>query len=161
MNRTAAFYSQPSYVGGAGSIYAGSRRQRGGSVLGALKSVVSPILSGVGSSLKKHAMKNVLGLATDVAGDVFRGRNIKQSLLNRGKQRGMRALKQTFSDVTGMAKTRTSRKKPKRLGKRRQRGSGKKRSVKRGRRVSRKKSSRKRAASRKRMPSAKRRRANF
>ena len=97
MDRTAAFYSRPSYVGGAGNIFAGGRRQRGGSVLGAVKSIVTPLLSGVGQSLKRHAMKNAVGLATDVVGDVFTGKNIKDSLINRGKQRGLATLKGTFS----------------------------------------------------------------
>lgn len=156
MDRTSAFYSRPSYVGGGGNVFAGSRRQRGGSVLGALKSVVSPILSGVGSSLKKNAISNAVGLAGDVMGDVFRGRNIGKSLINRGKQRGMATLKGTFQDVTGMSKRPGVRKKRKlkRVSGKRQRGSGK-------RRVARKKSSRKRAASRKNRPSAKRRRRNF
>ena len=161
MDRTASFYSRPSYVGGAGSIYAGSRRQRGGSVLGALKSVVSPLLSGVGSSLKKNVMNNAFGLAADVVGDVLGGKNVKQSFLNRGKQRGLSALKQTFTDVTGMGRKRVGRrKKVKRVGRRRQRGSGKRR-VKRRRRAPSKKPSRKRKGSRKRAPSAKRRRVNF
>lgn len=163
MDRTSAFYARPSYVGGGGSIYAGSRRQRGGSVFGALKSIVSPVLSGVGQSLKKHAINNAVGLAGDVMGDVFRGRNVTKSLMNRGKQRGIATLKGAFSDVTGMGKTAIARKKKrmKRLNTRRkkQRGSGKRRVGRK--RAPRKKPSRKRAASRKRRPSAKRRRLNF
>ena len=46
MDHTAAFYSRPSYVGGAGPIFSGARRQRGGSVFGALKSIVSLLLTG-------------------------------------------------------------------------------------------------------------------
>ena len=159
MDRTSVFYSRPSYVGGAGSIYAGSRRQRGGSVLGALKSVVTPVLSGVGQSLKKNAMNNAFGLATDVVGDMFSGKNLQSSLIHRGKQRGLRTLHQTFADLkrTPLRRTRKvpmKRKKKRVVGRRRRQiGSGKRRP--------RKKHSRKRAASRKRKPSAKRRRRNF
>lgn len=164
MDRTASFYSRPSYVGGAGPIFSGARRQRGGSVFGALKSIVSPILSGVGQSLKKNAMNNAIGLAGDVMGDVFRGRNISNSLMNRGKQRGIATLKGTFTDVTGMAKRPFARKKRKlkRLFTRRkkQRGSGRKRATRK--KPSRKRrTTRKRRASRKSSHKAKRRRLNY
>ena len=89
-------------MGGAGPIFTGARRQRGGSVLGAIKSVVSPLLSGVGNSIKKNAMNNAFGLALDVVGDIFTGKNIKSSLINRAKQRVLKTLKDTFSDVRGM-----------------------------------------------------------
>ena len=51
MDRTAAFYSRPSYVGAGFPVFAGSRRQRGGSILGALKSMVGPVLSSLKSML--------------------------------------------------------------------------------------------------------------
>ena len=160
MDRTSAFYSRPSYVSGAGAIFAGTRRQRGGSVLGSLKSVVTPLLSGVGKSLKKNVVNNAFGLVKDVAGDLFSGKNLKKSVINRGKQRGMRTLKRLMGDVKNMTLRRT-RKTPLKKKKRtivkmmgRQIGSGKKHSRKRV-------ASRKRAASRKRIPSAKRRRRNF
>ena len=87
MDHTAAFYSGPSY-GQRGSgfpVFAGSRRQRGGSILGALKSLVLPALSNIG----KSALKQAVGLASDVAGDVMSGRQVGQSL----KQHGVRRLK--------------------------------------------------------------------
>ena len=146
MDRTASFYSRPSYVGGA--VYSGARRQRGGSVLGALKSMVVPIISGIGRSLKRNAINNAVGLATDVATDVVSGKNIKSSLVNRGKQRGIRTIRQTLSNI------KQRRKGYQRLNK--QRGSGKRKKA-----VKRKKPSRKRGASRKRAPAAKRRKYNF
>lgn len=155
MDHTATFYSRPSYVGGAGPIFTGARRQRGGSVLGAIKSIVSPLLSGVGNSIKKNAMNNALGLATDVVGDMFSGKNVKSSLLNRAKERGLRALKQTFADVMPV---RRKRKPVKRMKKRvvgkKQRGSGRKTRKAR-------KPSRKRRASHKSSSKAKRRRLNY
>ena len=157
MDHTATFYSRPSYVGGAGPIFTGARRQRGGSVFGAIKSVVLPLLSGVGNNIKKNAMKNALGLATDLAGDVFMGRNMKSSLLNRVKQRGLKTLRDTFADVRGMP-LRRKRKGVKRVKKRvigrKQKGSGR-------RTRKRRKPSRKRHASRKSSSKAKRRRLNY
>ena len=153
MDRTATFYSRPSYVSGAGSIYAGARRQRGGSILGAIKSIVTPLISDIGRTLGRNAVKNAVGFASDVVGDLASGQNVKNSLIQRGKERGLRTLKQTFV-------TRGNKQTPKRLNTRRrkQRGSGKKRTKKR---ATSRKPSRKRRASRKRMPSAKRRRFNF
>ena len=152
MDHTATFYSRPSYVGGAGPIFTGARRQRGGSVLGAIKSIVSPLLSGVGNSIKKNAMNNALGLATDVVGDMISGKNVKSSFLNRAKERGLRTLKQTFAEVMPV---RRKRKPVKRMKKRvvgkKQRGSGRKS----------RKPSRKRRAPRKSSSKAKRRRLNY
>lgn len=142
MDRTAAFYSRPSYVSGAGAIFSGARRQRGGSVLGAIKSIVTPIL-GLNGKLGSSLKRNALGFVKDVATDVIKGRNVKNSLLTRGKERGLKTLKQTFYSAPEANKR-----------KRRQRGSGKKR-------ASSKRPSRKRRASRKRTPKAKRRRHNF
>lgn len=147
MNRTAAFYSRPSYLSGAGAVFSGARRQRGGSILGALKSVVKPIANNLGNSLKTNA----LGFAKDVVGDIVRGRNVKDTLLSRGKERGLKALKQTFTGPPSKKKKTAKRLSGKRV---RQRGRGK-------RRIPRKRSSRKRRKSHKRAPSAKRRRRNF
>ena len=143
------FYSRPSYLSGAGAIYSGARRQRGGSVFGALKSIVTPLISGIGRSLKKNVVNNAIGFASDVVGDITSGKNVKQSLLNRGKQRSLQTLKQTF--------TKPTTRKPKRISRRRrrQRGSGKRRLS------AHKKPSRKRRASKKHSTASKRRRCNF
>ena len=85
MDQTALFYSKPSYVVGGGVIFSGARRQRGGSIFGAFKSVVTPVLSGLGRVLKKNVTKNAVGFAKDIMGDVVNGRNIKSSLVNRAK----------------------------------------------------------------------------
>ena len=80
MDRTSNFYSGPSYMfRGAGlPVYAGSRRQRGCSMLGAMKNVMLPF-----------AAKQALGLANDVMMDAMRGRKIANSL----KTHGLRRLK--------------------------------------------------------------------
>ena len=84
MDRTSQFYSQPTYVrGGIMPVFAGSRRQRGGSVLGALKSFFMPLLRTAG----RKGTQAALGLATDVLGDVTSGKNIRQSLKRRGISR--------------------------------------------------------------------------
>ena len=100
MDRTAAFYSAPSYYhrgSGGFPVYAGSRRQRGGSILGSIAKVALPMLKSVG----KAALGQAVGFAKDVAGDLAEGRNIRQSL----KQRGISRLKNTamsgLSTITG------------------------------------------------------------
>ena len=102
MDRTAAFYSAPSYYhrgSGGFPVYAGSRRQRGGSILGSIAKVALPMLKSVG----KAALGQAVGFAKDVAGDLAEGRDIRQSL----KQRGISRLKNTamsgLSTITGRA----------------------------------------------------------
>ena len=96
MDRTAHFYAQPSYArGGIMPVFSGSRRQRGGNVLGALKNVFMPMLRTVG----RKGAQAALGLATDVIGDVTAGRNIKESI----KQRGLRRAKRLGSDLLSTA----------------------------------------------------------
>lgn len=95
MDRTAQFYSQPSYVGGALSVYAGSRRQRGGSVLGSLKSFFMPLLS----KLAKRGAKSAMKVAQNVVGDVIAGKNIKSSI----SQHGLNAAKRLGSEMLSTA----------------------------------------------------------
>lgn len=84
MDRTAQFYSTPSYhFKGAGfPVYAGSRRQRGGSILGALKRLALPILG----KLKQRAINETWGLAKGAMYDTMSGKSLKQSLMKRGIQ---------------------------------------------------------------------------
>ena len=56
MDRTAAFYAGPSYRGSGFPVFSGSRRQRGGSILGAIKSMVMPVLGTIGKSALKQAV---------------------------------------------------------------------------------------------------------
>ena len=83
MDRTAAFYAGPSYRGAGFPIFSGSRRQRGGSILGAIKSMVMPVLGTIG----KSALKQAVGFAGDVVGDVTKGRSIRSSLKSHGLKR--------------------------------------------------------------------------
>lgn len=115
MDRTAKFYSSPSYVGhGAGMpIFSGSRRQRGGSILGSIKSLVQPTLTSMG----KAAINQAVGLAGDVLGDVFRGRTIKQSLTQHGLKRlknvgtaGLDDVKSRFSTFASSKRSTRKRK---------------------------------------------------
>ncbi len=91
MDSTAAFYSQPSYHfrGGGFPVFSGSRRQKGGGILGALKQMIVPTLASVGKSVGRAALKQAVGFASDVANDAIQGRNFKQSLQARGKQRAL------------------------------------------------------------------------
>ena len=110
MDRTAEFYSRPTYAfRGAGfPVYSGSRRQRGGSVLGSLKKFIVPF----GKNLLKTGASQALGLAADVANDVMRGRSLKSSLIQHGKARaknlGKAALAQGIQSVRGMVNNGTS-----------------------------------------------------
>lgn len=146
MDRTADFYSRPStdFHGGAGfSVFAGSRRQRGGGIFGSLKNFFMPVAKNLGKSLLSHG----LGLAQDVASDTLAGKSIKSSLMDRGKSRAMdfgknvaREGVSTLSNMIGKGSRRAKRK-PKRLRKR-----ARSRKPKR-KRISRKTASRKRRAS--------------
>ena len=91
MDRTAQFYCRPSYVqrGSGFPVYSGSRRQRGGSILGALKNFFMPILGNIGKTALRKGTQQAVGFVGDVAGDLFRGRNMKQSLVNHGKSRAL------------------------------------------------------------------------
>lgn len=101
MDRTAAFYSQPSYVGaGAMPIFAGARRQRGGGILGSLKNIFMPILRNVG----KRGAKAALGLASDVIGDVTSGKSFKTSIKQHGLRRAKRLGGDLLSSAVGQAR---------------------------------------------------------
>lgn len=91
MDRTAAFYSQPSYHfrGGAFPVFSGSRRMRGGGILGALKQIIVPTLTNVGKNVGRAALKQAVGFANDVVNDTLQGRNLRQSVKRRGKQRAL------------------------------------------------------------------------
>ena len=110
MDRTASFYSQPSYqFKGAGfPVYAGSRRQRGGSILGALSKMVLPVLSTVGKNVGRAALNQAMGFAKDVMGDIARGGDIKQSLKQHGLKRLRNVALKSLSKVSASRKRQTS-----------------------------------------------------
>lgn len=87
MDYTANFYSQPSYVGAGFPIFAGSRRQRGGSIFGALKSLFMPMAK----SALKRGVKAVGEMASDVVTDALDGQNIGQSIMTHGKRQMKKA----------------------------------------------------------------------
>ena len=107
MDRTAVFYSQPTYIQrGAGlPVYSGSRRQRGGSVLGALKGFLMPFLGSVKNQAIQRAKSEAWGLAKNVVLDAISGKNVAQSLKTRGiqraKQLGKYVVRDTASAITG------------------------------------------------------------
>lgn len=164
MDYTASFYSRPSYVG-SGVVFSGERRQRGGSILGALKSVVMPVLSKVGPKILKTvgniAKKQVFGLATDLLMDRVSGKNVTDSLKSRGKTRLLQSAAQGLNAIGSVVNGPNSRRTAPRKTKRRTwrgRGSG---ITKRKRATKQKSAPRKRKASRKRATPAKKRRVNF
>ena len=88
MDKTANFYSQPTYVSGGGfPVFAGSRRQRGGGIFGSLAKMVLPALKTVGKSVLRSAAREATGLASDVAKSALTGRSLKQSLRQHGLKR--------------------------------------------------------------------------
>ena len=141
MDATAHFYSQPTYAqaggGGVMPVFAGSRRQRGGSVLGALKSFFMPLFS----RLSQRGVKAAMNVAQHVVGDAMTGRNVAASLKQHGlkaaKRLGNEALSSVMSQV-GKVRKAPARKAP-----------------------ARKPPSRKRAAPSKAKQTAKRPKANF
>ena len=118
MDRTANFYSRPTYVARSGAgfpVYSGSRRQRDGSILGALKNFFLPL----GKNLLKTGARQAIGLAANVAGDVIRGRNVKTSFIEHGKQHaknfGRQALAEGIKSVKNqIGQSTTSRKRKQR-----------------------------------------------
>lgn len=99
MDRTSTFYSHPSHVGGGFPVFSGSRRQRGGSIFGALSRTVLPMLRSFGKRALGHAAKKALGLGQHVLFDTMRGVNPRQSLMKHGKQ----AAKEFLTDSGRMA----------------------------------------------------------
>ena len=102
MDRTAQFYSQPTYVGGGFMpVFSGSRRQRGGSILGSLKSFFMPLFSRLG----RKGIKTAMGVAQNVATEAMLGKNIKASLRQHGMKAAKRLGNEILSDAIGHAKT--------------------------------------------------------
>ena len=114
MDRTANFYAQPSYARGAGMIpiYSGSRRQRGGNVLGALKSFFLPLIGDIG----RRGAREAIGLTKDVVSDMWQGRSFKNSLktqgLKRAKNLGREIASSMFSPPTPPTRKRVLKRRP-------------------------------------------------
>ncbi|MEL7306371.1 MAG: hypothetical protein AAGK05_00105 [Pseudomonadota bacterium] len=122
MDRTAAFYASPTYVqsGGGVPIFSGSRRQRGGGILGAIKNFFLPMLQGVKRQAINRAKSEVLGLAKNVAWDAIRGKNVGQSLKTHGLQSVKRIGKNVILDAVSQVKGSASRKRAKQTPKKQQ-----------------------------------------
>lgn len=158
MDDTLAFYSRPSheYRGAGFPVFAGSRRQRGGSIFGSLKRLFLPVAKNIG----KNILKSGIGLARDVASDAMMGKDIKDSLLKRGKAAafdvGSSAAKEGLSAMSELIGSGSRR------YRRRHRSLRKRRRTMKRKSVSRKPASRKRKARSKSIRRrAKRRRTNF
>ena len=123
MDRTAAFYSQPSYHfrGGAFPVFSGSRRMRGGGILGALKQIIVPTLANVGKSVGRAALKQAVGFAGDVVNDTLSGRNFAKSVKRRGKQRALSVARTATSQGINAVRN-AVRKQPPRQASRKRRG---------------------------------------
>lgn len=112
-------YSGPS---GAYPVYAGSRRQVGGGILGSIGRLVLPSLKRVALPLLKRAGRSLLEVGTNAAADALSGRNFKDSLQQHSRTAAL--------DALGSLNTRLNKSgrnvglKPPRRMRRRQVGSG-------------------------------------
>ena len=164
MDYTADFYSRPSneFRGGGFPVFSGSRRQRGGGFFGSLKNFFLPIAKKLGRSLFTQGV----GLANDVAFDTMEGKNIKESLKERGKARavkfGKSAAREGMSALSNMIGKGSRRVSTRRKRLRRRKSKPARRHTRR-RAISRKATSRKRRSRTKstHRSKAKRRRTNF
>ena len=116
MDRTAAFYASPTYVqrGGGIPIFSGSRRQRGGSILGAIKNFFMPLLPGLKNYAVKKAKSAVVDFTNNVATDINSGRPVGQSFrrgaIKTGKRVATTAMNDAFTTVLGSRKRQNTRK---------------------------------------------------
>ena len=85
MDRASNFYANPTH-GGAFPVFIGSRRRRGGGILGILKSFAMPMLKGV----VRQGATQALGMAKDVMGDLASGQSLKSSVMRHGVRRAKR-----------------------------------------------------------------------
>ena len=116
MDYTASFYSKPSYIGG-GIVFSGARRQKGGNILGSLKTIVLPVLKSVGRKFSRIASKQALGLASGIVADAIAGKNVKQSLINRGKHTLLDTANEGLSSLNNLFATSPDNKRPRRTTK--------------------------------------------
>ena len=96
MDATASFYSRPSHHGGSFPVYSGSRRQRGGGILGALARIALPMAKRLGTSALRTAKREGLKLGANVVSDLAQGRNIKDSFLEHGQAAAKNVSRQTL-----------------------------------------------------------------
>ena len=118
MDRSASFYSQPSYVGGGFPVFSGSRRQRGGGIFGAIARAVLPMAKRIGTRALKGLARHGAALASDVLEDAAAGKNIIESVKTRGKQRMTQVTKQGMrSTASALKPSQSSRKRSRPLPK--------------------------------------------
>ncbi len=136
MDRTAVYYSTPSYTFGAGAmpVFSGSRRQRGGSIFGTIKGFLMPVLSSLGKKIAKRGAHEAVGFAKDFASEAFSSNKLsaepmkriaKKRALSLGRyatDEGLDALQKMIGSGKRRRRGRSQRKpsrKPKRLQSRR------------------------------------------
>ena len=99
---TAHFYSQPSYIGAGFPVFSGSRRQRGGNILGSLSKLILPALKAAGRAFLHRGSREAIGLAGDAGMAALSGRGkagLMQTLRNRGLKRLSNAGKAAFGSA--------------------------------------------------------------
>ena len=80
-------------------MYSGSRRQRGGGILGALARIAMPMAKRLGTSVLRTAKKEGLRLGANVVSDLAQGRSIKDSLVDHGKTAARNISQKTLANV--------------------------------------------------------------
>ena len=105
MDRTAQFYSMPSYGSGM-PVFAGSRRQRGGGILGSLKNFFMPLFT----SLSRKRARTAMNVAQNVVGVAISGKSIPSSLRKHGLTAAKRFGNQVLASALGQVSTSIGRK---------------------------------------------------
>ena len=111
MDASAEFYSKPSYhYQGVGfPVYSGSRRQRGGGILGAIKSFFMPILKSFGKKALVKGKSAAIGFAKDMITDKIMGRDMKESFKKNATNRALRLGKDLVTEGAETVRTATKR----------------------------------------------------
>jgi len=97
-------YANHQQKGGGFPIYVGAGVQRGhgiGGIFSGLAKMAMPLLK----SAAKTAGKSLLSSGAQFAGDVLKGKSIKESAKRRALEAGKNIGKDVFSSVKGMART--------------------------------------------------------
>ena len=100
----ANFYTAPTNMSGGYTVYGGYRRQRGAGIFGSFRKYMAPIgrqaFSGLKSIARNKTVQDIAKKAaakgaevlTGVAVDALQGRNIGESLRERGREVALRTL---------------------------------------------------------------------
>ena len=90
-------YSKP--ITGSGlPFFAGSRRQFGGSLFGALSRIISPVFTNVVKPMAKTVFYKAIDVGKNVALDALQGQNVKDSLTKHATNAATSTLQNLFNN---------------------------------------------------------------